>query len=370
MKNNHLKVFVSALLLSVLTMFNLHASVAEAGEYDNLPEIELSNSTDISDGLISLDDAGIDAQGAMNIPDTITYDGIEYQITGIGNRVFNNNSEITSVVLPTTLKYVGPSAFRLCTNLEQVEFNEGLELIDENAFYNCDSLTSLEFPSTLKQIGNYAFYGCTSVESIMLNEGLEIIDNWAFFKNYYVEEITFPSTIKMIGKNSFRHLKNLHKITYLGDVETMETGIFYDESVRNVLILIEDTNAVALNYDYDSDNIKIIKIEAKVFNLRNPDKTSFFRGEVGYLRVWAYYYPDEMNILFPNGADEYSTEIDYVLDEFMQEAKIYFQIPLWVEENTHEIIIESYRDSELIDSITVDLVVYGTVTNEFKTILK
>ena len=58
----------------------------------------------------------------------------------IADGEFAFREDITEVVLPSTLKRIGKSAFQECVNLESISFPEGLEEIGECAFCNCLSL--------------------------------------------------------------------------------------------------------------------------------------------------------------------------------------------------------------------------------------
>jgi hypothetical protein len=69
--------------------------------------------------------------------------------------VIADNPSLTRVVLPPTLKHIGPApaAFANCTSLAELELCEGLETIEDEAFCGCESLYSIYVPSTLNSIG-------------------------------------------------------------------------------------------------------------------------------------------------------------------------------------------------------------------------
>ena len=49
----------------------------------------------------------------------------------------NNRTEINKIIFPSTLKKIGNSAFKYLY-LDSVEFNNGLEIIGDEAFYDSD----------------------------------------------------------------------------------------------------------------------------------------------------------------------------------------------------------------------------------------
>lgn len=94
------------------------------------------------------------------------------------------------LILPSTLKEIGHGAFRNCFGLHEIEFNEGLELIGDEAFEYCANLGTtyqkLKFPRSLKKIGNRAFYNCWNIGQVSLNEGLTKIGDEAFnWESFY-----------------------------------------------------------------------------------------------------------------------------------------------------------------------------------------
>lgn len=60
------------------------------------------------------------------------------------------------------------------TNIEEVVFEEGLEIID--GFKNCPNLKKVTLPSTVKKIGDYAFSFSTNFSEIIIPDSVEKID--------------------------------------------------------------------------------------------------------------------------------------------------------------------------------------------------
>ena len=75
--------------------------------------------------------------GTVDIPETVTFGDVTYDVTRIGS-----------------------SAFRDCTSLASVAISEGVTSIGDYAFYGCTSLTGVAIPSSVTSIGSSAFYGC------------------------------------------------------------------------------------------------------------------------------------------------------------------------------------------------------------------
>lgn len=91
--------------------------------------------------------------GDVIIPSTVSHDGVEYNVSGIGNKAFFECSELTSVTIPDGVTNIGASAFSNCSNLTTLRIGKGVKTIGESAFANCTNLSDVycyaeEFPTT------------------------------------------------------------------------------------------------------------------------------------------------------------------------------------------------------------------------------
>ena len=81
--------------------------------------------------------------GDIVIPDKINYKGTVYVVTTIGEGAFEKCSELTSVTIPNSVKYIEKYAFYGCNKLTSVTIPNSVETIEECAFANCKTLSSL-----------------------------------------------------------------------------------------------------------------------------------------------------------------------------------------------------------------------------------
>ena len=58
--------------------------------------------------------------GWVNIPETVTYSGTTYTVTGIGTTAFMNSPTLEHVSLSKTIQVIGDLAFKNCPSLESV----------------------------------------------------------------------------------------------------------------------------------------------------------------------------------------------------------------------------------------------------------
>lgn len=86
-----------------------------------------------------------------------------------------NMENLTEVILPNSVKYVGVASFLNLENLVSVKLGNSLEGILPSAFAGCLSLSKIKFPSTLTSISFRAFAYCQSLESVSLPSGMQHI---------------------------------------------------------------------------------------------------------------------------------------------------------------------------------------------------
>ena len=134
----------------------------------------------VSEGVAEVTAGSSRCTGDVEIPATFTYDGIVYQVEGIGNNAFNGCTSLTSVVFPDGLKTIGAYAFAGCKSLSSVVLPDGLTKILAYAFSNCTSLKAVRIPNQVETLGAYVFSGCSAMESVSLGSGLVEISSGAF----------------------------------------------------------------------------------------------------------------------------------------------------------------------------------------------
>ncbi|CAI3727267.1 exported hypothetical protein [Clostridium neonatale] len=117
------------------------------------------------------------SQPELILPEKITIDGIEYEVTSVGNFAFSGCGSLESVSMPE-VTYLGNDAFSGCGSLESVSMPE-VKSVDQMAFYRCESLKEISMPE-VTYLGNDAFQDCTNLESIILPE-VEYVDVYAFY---------------------------------------------------------------------------------------------------------------------------------------------------------------------------------------------
>lgn len=196
---------------------------------------------------------------ALTIPEIVqlSNDNVQksFKVSKIFDEALINYNTLESIVIPKTITYVGPNAFKGCTSLSDITLVDGDKTLDfssslspsgvllpalndcpiqkvymgrnlyssafkgqtklrsvvigdsvtylsSSIFYNCYSLNDLKMGKSIKSILEDAFYGCSALEKIDLPTGLSEIGQRAFANCESLKGLILPETITELGTNS------------------------------------------------------------------------------------------------------------------------------------------------------------------------
>ena len=166
--------------------------------------------------------------GDMVIPETITHDDTVYTITRIDFSAFYECSDITSVVFPSTLTFIGQRSFFTCRGIGgEVAIPDLVTIIGSEAFQWCSGITSVTFGNNLREIRSDSFIGCTSLEHISrLPDSLTKLGSTAFGAcRHLCDTIVIPSQITQIEEDVFKACQIPFVVIPEG-VATIKNGAF------------------------------------------------------------------------------------------------------------------------------------------------
>ena len=143
---------------------------------------------------------------------------IENGITHIGFQNFRNCTGIESVSFPASLLTIGSAPFLNCTSIATIDLSgcTSLKSTGSGLCTGCTSLTTVTLPSSIETIGGHAFEFCSSLQTINLNActALERICAHAFYECGNLEgTFSFPTTLKGISSHAFEKCAKLSKVT-------------------------------------------------------------------------------------------------------------------------------------------------------------
>jgi len=175
--------------------------------------------------------------GELRFPEGMTYvSGFGRDWTADNQEYFDTLPNFTKIILPSTIKTIGTSAFS-DTNIETLVIPDSCETIGYYAFYGAKHLKNIYFPvgCKLKTIGKRAFAGWIQVEytennadrtpqieQLILPEGLEIVGEGAFAHARKLRTVSMPSTLKELATWSFAFCYELDSM-YWADNSQLQT---------------------------------------------------------------------------------------------------------------------------------------------------
>jgi hypothetical protein len=125
--------------------------------------------------------ASTEISGDIVIPDTVEYEGVVYTVVAIGGgEVFISCENLTSVVIPNTVKTISGSAFKWCSNLTSVKLPDSLVTIPNQVFNQCFKLANVTIPSSVKTIEYDAFKACEKLSPLTVPSSVSSIEGDAF----------------------------------------------------------------------------------------------------------------------------------------------------------------------------------------------
>lgn len=129
---------------------------------------------------------------------------IQDGVTSLGNNAFYNYGELTGITIADSVTSIAGSAFCGCWKLRKITIPNNVTSISDRMFMN-SGLEEITILGSVTSIGEYAFWGC----------GLT--------------KITIPASVTSIGEKAFIYCDNLNEVIIKSETPpTLGDGVFTD----------------------------------------------------------------------------------------------------------------------------------------------
>lgn len=217
------------------------------------------------------------------IPEKVSYGGKEYTVTAIGERAFEYNYELLSVVMPNTIRSIKEFAFNGCINLKSLTISSEVSEIGDYAFMGLRSLEHLavdchnktfdsrgDCNAIIRTMTNTLLVGC---KATVIPDGVEVIAGNAFIscQDTSIEpfELNFPPSVEIIEPFAFNCCYPLSAVTFSEGLRRIGRWAFIGTSIECLEIPASVTEIDEQAF-ISCDSLKVIKVKKgnKVYDSR------------------------------------------------------------------------------------------------------
>ena len=180
----------------------------------------------------------------------------------VADYVLRYYKNITKVIIPDSVQYIGNDAFANCENLSRITIGKNVKKFGAYAFYECYKLSDVYYEGSISswcdidfvvdhsRIGQYSnpiryadnFYiNGTLVEEIVIPEDVTEINSFCF--NYYekLKKVTLGNNVKKIGSYAFYGCISLENLKMGSNVTYIDSYAFARCRLINNSITIPQT---------------------------------------------------------------------------------------------------------------------------------
>jgi hypothetical protein len=243
----------------MLSVFSITASAETIASYYDVRVGDVYYYVDGSEAYVTgyeLNQEGV-PQGEIVIPETVKYWGENYTVTSIEYEAFIGSS-FTKITLPSTINYIGDSAFCDSAFLEEVVIPEDCYFLyfGEYAFtgtpfeaeiYSQDEAIFGEnvlfaytgngdpyvIPDSIDTIMPNCFF-MSGVKSVVFNDNVTEIPYCAFASCRNLKEIIIPDSVEYINDGAFKDCTSLEKVTLGENLYGIGVDCFANTKLKSI----------------------------------------------------------------------------------------------------------------------------------------
>ncbi len=184
-------------------------------------------------------------QRSLIIPDRLTFEDKNYDVTSIGYNAFANLEEVDSLIIQNGRISIQDGSF-INSSINYADLT-GVTYVLRKSFYNCSSLRSVYFSSNLIELGEEAFNECHNL--IVYHSGTSYERHYrTFSKEYgvtYEDSKIIIDSIKYVDKFNYQE-GGTYNCTIIDDIPNRSAEQIYNSVLA---YLAKDHNITNANKD-------------------------------------------------------------------------------------------------------------------------
>ena len=178
--------------------------------------------------------------GHLDIPPTVHYLGLDYDLVAIGEHAFHNQSFITGVTLPEGLLRIGTDAFAGCPAMKDtLVIPHSLRVIGNDVFTDCSGIPVVQWLAdscVAAEKDMQCFYRCLSMRKVEIGPGVTVSPSQMFSNNRVLESVYIADGVQTIGKDAFAMDSSLTDVRWPSTLRVIEHAAFYECDLREAVL--------------------------------------------------------------------------------------------------------------------------------------
>ncbi len=205
---------------------------------------------------------------------------------GIAGATFSGCSNLTEIMIPNSVLFIGEAAFYECSSLKKMNIPNSITSISAGVFADCSGLTEINLPNSITSIGNSAFADCSGLTEINLPNSITSIGNSAFYNCDGLTEINIPDGVISVGGMAFLNCNRLTNVMIGSNVTNIGAWAFKScNRLTNISVKENNRNYQSIGGNlYTKDGSTLIQYAI------GKTETEFviFNG-ITTISAWAFY---------------------------------------------------------------------------------
>ena len=131
--------------------------------------------------------------GDVVIPETVTYNDVNYNVTAIKEKAFANCA-LNSISIPNSITKIYPEAFSNGSV-------SSVKIKDLAAW--CNISIESYFKTNPLTIASHLFVNDVEIHDLVIPDGVKTIGNWQFYQFSGLTSVKIPSSVTSVGRECF-----------------------------------------------------------------------------------------------------------------------------------------------------------------------